>query len=168
MQTTEPPRETILTISYENRALRWATVLLSLALAFSAAALLTKKPAPVWLVREDGTIFRGDKKVFAWEPNEATRRALDLFFTKNESRTGSLDKYFTGGPLLAAKEYQPSDRFVAVRVDKVVEAEKGAEVNATVMREGQGVLSMTLELSRVPRTEMNPFGLVVSSTTVKK
>ncbi len=168
MQIIEKPRETILSMAHENRALRWATISLAVAITVALVILCARPPAPVWLVREDGTIFRGDKKVFSWEAIEASRRGLELFFVKDEHRADHLPDYFTGKTLTAAQTYSASDRFVGVRVDDVKEGVAGADVQATVVRDGQQLLRFTLQLTRGERSERNPFGLLISSTTVKK
>ncbi len=168
MKIVEKPRETILSIAYENRALRWATIALSVAITVALVVLWSRPPAPVWLVREDGTIFRGDKKIFSWEAIEASRRGLELFFVKDETRADHLPDYFTGKTLTAAQSYQASDRFIGVRVDKVEEGRGGADVQATVIRDGQQLLRFTLQLTRGERSDRNPFGLFISSTTVQK
>lgn len=168
MQIVEKPKETIFSMAYENRALRWATIALSVAITVALVVIWARPPAPVWLVREDGTIFRGDKKIFSWEAIEASRRGLELFFVKDEKREERLPDYFTGRTLSAAQSFQASDRFVGVRVDKVQEGAGGADVQATVLREGQQLLRFTLQLTRGERSERNPFGLFISSTSVQK
>ncbi len=168
MKNTEKPLETVVSIQRENWALRWVTIGLSVSIASLSALLIFEKPQPIWLVHENGQIFEGSSKIFSWEPGEASKRGLECFFVPSANRNDMIRGYFTGLPLEAALVYQPHDRFIDFKVLAQSEtADGGLLVDGEIYRENKDPGKMSLVLVKGQRTEINPFGLLISSTTIK-
>ena len=163
----ESPRETIISIAAENRALRWVSIFLSVAVTVCAVALFNKRPV-VWFISENGQIMRGYTKVFGWEPMEAARRALEVFFTPAVNRTDLVNAYFKEAPLSAAKDFNAQERFIGLHITKQEEQGAAVIVSGRLFRESRPSVEISLRLERTDRTALNPFGLVVSSTTIRE
>lgn len=116
----ETAPETILSVARENRALRWGIVILTFGIAVLAVAL-AYKPAPmVWVVGENGTLYRGDSKIMSWEPIEATRQALDLVFVPTDNRENLVRAFFDTGYQIKILGMVPRDPFIAFHVKRVM------------------------------------------------
>ena len=158
--------ETIFSIARENRALRWAVILLTFATAVLAVALAWRPAAPIWVISSNGEIHRGEKQIVSWEPLEASRRALEILFVPTEKRTDLIDAFYADTLRGSAKGHDPKDRFIAFQIKKLTPGGPGkVTVDGVLQRVDKPPVSMTLLLEQAPRSELNPFGLVVAQGT---
>jgi|GEM_PF-2992073 len=161
-------KETILSVAGENRALRWVIVLLAFSIGAMAMALVLRRPSPVWVVSERGTIYRGDKKIVNWEPLEVSRRALEILLVPTDNREALVAAYFDGSLTASINASKPKETFISFQIKKVTE-EKGGDVVVVgvLMRPDKPRADLTINLEQRARTELNPFGLVVKKTTLQ-
>jgi len=159
--------ETILTVARENRALRWGVIILSAATAVMAGALAWRPPPPVWVVSENGEIHQGDKQVVRWEPEETTRRALEILFIPTENRENLVKAFYDENLQPSVLTSKPRDRFISFQLKEVKEEKPGfVTVEGVLLRVDRPTVELTVILEKRPRSEINPFGLVVRKTTL--
>ncbi len=163
----EGPKETIISVALENRILRWMTLILTLGMTSSGilSYQLSKKPAKVWLVMEDGRIANDEGQLFEWNVHEAAQRAVEAFYVPGPDREKILGKYFTEFLAEAGRKHIPADKFVLLRINKVERKDNEIHVDGILLREKENDLPLRLILIRSERSEENPFGLIVSSST---
>ena len=167
MKITEEPKETIISIAQENKIWQWLTVLMSLvtitSMLFSYSLL--RRPQIVWMVTEEGKITNSIGKSFEWEVRDAAQKAVELFYVPSLERDKLLDLFFSDSIAQAGRNFKARDRFVSFKSDKV--EQRGAEllVQGTLFRENEREERLNLVLSRTERTEENPFGLAISSSS---
>lgn len=161
-------KETFLSVASENRALRWVVVFLAFAIAALATALVMRPPSPVWVVSEGGTIFRGDQKIVSWEPPEACRRALEILLVPTDNRDALVAAYFDDSLVTSIVASKPKEQFISFQVKTVTEGKMGEVVVVGVlMRPEKPKADLTVNLVKRNRTGLNPFGLVVTKTTLR-
>lgn len=155
--------ETIFSIARENRTLRWVILFLSFAVAVLAVVLVFRPAAPVWVIGLNGEIHRGEKEILSWEPLEASRRAIEILFVPTDNRDAFIDAFYAENLRSSAKTHNPKDRFVSFQVKKLSPNGTGkVNIEGVLQRVDKQPVTMTLVLSQATRSEMNPFGLVVS------
>jgi hypothetical protein len=161
-------KETILSIAGENRVLRWVIVVFSLCIATLVVGIVWRPPSPVWVVTEGGTIFHGDQKIVSWEPIEATRRALEILLVPTENRDLLVAAFFDeslAGQIIASK---PKDPFISFQIKTVTEEKLGEVIiSGVLLRPDKPKAELTVNMVKRNRTELNPFGLVVTKTTLQ-
>lgn len=164
----ESPRETILSIAKENVMLRWTVLVLAISISAMVAYVIKRPPAAVWLVSEAGQIQSGNKILYSWEPLEFLRRAFEVMFVRSDNRDILLPHFFEGQPLEAAKSIKPDVRFTNFRIESQTITDTGAIIiNGIVLRNEKDDLPLSIEVIRSERNEFNPFGLKISSTTLR-
>jgi hypothetical protein len=163
------PHETIVAIQQENRTMRWLVLILCLTI-ISLAGALVKKPAPVvWFVHERGDMVKSDGTIFSWGPVMAVQHAFESMFVPSENRAAIVEAFFSGRERSPALGNNANDRFVFFRVEKPVSVENGrVAVEGTLFRDGKDSTRMRVLLERVAPSDLNPFGLMVSSVEVVK
>ena len=169
MNNPESPKETIISIVKENKVWRCLTIIMALGTTVSVIVSyrLHDKPPLVWLVSEDGRIANGNGKFFTWEAEQAARRSVELYYVMSPERDKLLDKYFTNALAEAGRNFKSKDRFVSFHVVQI--EQKGADilVHGSMFRENEKTEDLNLVLMRVERSDENPFGLMVSSSSGK-
>lgn len=159
-------KETIISIVKENWMLRMLCIFLGIGMMVSGftSYLLSKKPALVWIVTQEGKITNSKGLFFDWEVEEASRKAVETFYMPSPNRNNLLPSYFSQTLVEYAKKFSPRDRFVSFQVNQVEHANDGIEVRGLLMRSNETDEKLVLKLNKVERTEENPFGLVVNSS----
>ncbi len=155
-------KETVFSIANENKILRWVVIILAGSVSALTVGLLYKPEPSVWVVSQSGTIYRGDKEIISWEPQEVSRRVLDILFVPTDNRDVLIDEYFSDGLRSAVKGHDPKDRFIAFHIKNVNSTVPGqVEVDGVLQRNDREPVSIKMTLIQGPRTELNPFGLRV-------
>ncbi len=166
----ETPKETIISIAKENRICRWVTILFGIGTAFSTLTLyyILHRPQQVWMATEDGKISNSNGKYFSWEIEIAAQKAVDAHYVSSPERENLLEHYFVKTLSEYGKKFKSRDRFIAYKVNKVEETNSKILVQGTLFRENEKDEHLDLVLDRTERSDINPFGLTVSSATSKK
>ena len=166
----ETPKETIISVARENRIWKWVTIILSIGTACSALALygLLHKPQQVWMVTEDGKISNNSGKYFSFEIEKAVQRAIDAYYISSPDRENLLEHYFEKTLAESAKNFKTKDRFISFKVNKIEESGPKILTQGTLYRENEKDERLDLILDLTERSDINPFGLVVSSATSQK
>lgn len=78
-----------------------------------------------------------------------------------------LDEFFLGDERNLAIAHTPNDRFVFFRIERPISIAGGDVVaDGILFRDGKDTTRMKVALRRVAPTDLNPFGLSISSVTV--
>lgn len=161
----EGPKETIISVLRENRSWRWLTILAMFGMILSSATAyrFSRQPSLVWVVSEDRKITKSDGKVFSWEVEDFVRRAVEIFYIATPDREDLLQKYFLGNLAEAGNKLRARDRFVAFKLNKIEDQGEGILVRGTLYRENEKEEELNLVLTHTERSDLNPYGLAVTS-----
>ena len=120
------------------------------------------------MVTEDGKISNNSGKYFSFEIEKAVQRAIDAYYISSPDRENLLEHYFEKTLAESAKNFKTKDRFISFKVNKIEESGPKILTQGTLYRENEKDERLDLILDRTERSDINPFGLVVSSATSQK